>query len=131
MRSRHVSRVIAAPAAAVYAFAADPGNLPGWAAGLASSDFVREGDSLLFDSPMGRITVRFVPPNGYGILDHDVVLPSGATVTNPVRVLDHPAGSEIVFTLRQMDLTDEEFERDARTVESDLERLRQVVEGQD
>lgn len=131
MRSRHVSRVISAPAAAVYAFASDPANLPKWAAGLASSELVREGEALLFDSPMGRVVVRFVPTNDYGVLDHDVVLPSGATVTNPMRVLAHPAGSEIVFTLRQLELTDEEFDRDARTVEADLERLRQVVEGQD
>ena len=130
MNSRHVSRVVSAPPAAVYAFAANPDNLPRWAAGLAGSEVVRQGDDLLVDSPMGRVTVRFAPPNEYGVVDHDVVLPSGATVTNPLRVLAHPAGSEIVFTLRQLDMTDEEFARDAAAVEADLDRLRQLVEGQ-
>jgi hypothetical protein len=74
MTSRHVSRVISAPPAAVYAFAANPDNLPRWAAGLS--------------------------------------------------------GSEIVFTLRQLDMTDEEFDRDTAAVEADLERLRQLVEGE-
>jgi hypothetical protein len=128
--SRHVSRVIAAPPAAVYAFASNPENLPRWAAGLAGSEVIRQGDSLLVDSPMGRVTVRFAPPNEYGVIDHDVVLPSGATVTNPLRVLAHPAGSEIVFTLRQLDMTDEEFDRDTAMVEADLDRLQQLVEGQ-
>lgn len=130
MNSRHVSRVISAPPAAVYAFAANPENLPRWAAGLAGSEVIRQGDSLLVDSPMGRVTVRFAPPNEYGVVDHDVVLPSGETVTNPLRVLAHPAGSEIVFTLRQLEMTDDEFERDTRMVEADLDRLRQLVEGQ-
>jgi len=130
VNSRHVSRVVSAPPAAVYAFAANPDNLPRWAAGLAGSEVVRQGDDLLVDSPMGRVTVRFAPPNEYGVVDHDVVLPSGDTVTNPLRVLAHPAGSEIVFTLRQFHMTDEEFARDAAAVEADLDRLRQLVEGQ-
>ena len=77
---------------------------------------------------MGTVTVRFVPPNDYGVIDHDVTLPTGSTVTNPVRVLAHPDGSEVVFTLRQLDLTDEEFDRDAATVAADLARLADLVE---
>ncbi|QCQ91807.1 SRPBCC family protein [Rhodococcus sp. SGAir0479] len=127
MISRHVSRVIAASPNAVYEFASDPDNLPRWAAGLARTEVVREGDALVVDSPMGRVTVRFVPRNGYGIVDHDVTLPSGATVTNPVRVLAHPEGAEIVFTIRQLELTDDEFDRDTRMVEEDLDRLARLL----
>lgn len=129
MRSRHVSRVIAAAPASVYAFASNPDNLPKWAAGLAQADVVHQGDALLVESPMGRVTVRFVPHNEFGVLDHDVTLPSGVTVTNPVRVFAHPEGAEIVFTIRQLDLSDEEFERDAQTVADDLGRLKQLVEA--
>lgn len=124
MRSRHVSIVIPTSPDAVYEFAADPENLPRWAAGLAGADVERQGDVLVVDSPMGRVEVRFVPANDLGVLDHDVVLPSGVTVTNPLRVLAHPDGAEVVFTLRQLDLTDDEFDRDAAMVAADLERLR-------
>ncbi len=128
MRSRHVSRVIAVPVQTAYEFAANPDHLPLWASGLATSQIVRDGDVLLVDSPMGQVRVRFTPRNSYGVLDHDVTLPSGATVNNPMRVLTHPHGTEIVFTVRQLDLTDEEFDRDVSTVEQDLERLKQLLE---
>lgn len=129
MQSRHVSCVIAAPPEAVHAFAADPDNLPRWAAGLASGDVVREGDALRVVSPMGEVTVRFVGHNDLGILDHEVTLPSGETVLNPVRVVAHPDGSEVVFTIRQLDLSDEELDRDADLVLSDLKRLKELVEA--
>lgn len=128
MRSRHVSTVIAATPAAVYAFAADPDNLPKWAAGLAQAEVKRDGNLLLVESPMGQVTVGFVQSNDLGVLDHDVTLPSGAVVTNPLRVLSHPDGAEVVFTLRQLDLSDEEFDRDAAMVETDLARLKELVE---
>jgi len=126
MRSRHISAVIPAPAADVYAFAADPRNLPCWAAGLAQSEVGMRRDDLVVSSPMGEVIVRFVPRNDYGVLDHDVILPSGTIVTNPLRVLVHPEGSEVVFTVRQIELTDDEFERDCTMVAEDLERLREV-----
>ncbi|SDE12548.1 Polyketide cyclase / dehydrase and lipid transport [Nocardioides lianchengensis] len=126
--SRHVSTVIRCAPAEVYAYAADPDHLPAWAAGLAQAEVTREGDTLLVDSPMGRVTVRFVPANDLGVLDHDVTLPSGTTVTNPVRVLAHPEGAEVVFTVRQIELSDDEFENDVRTVAADLGRLRSILE---
>lgn len=123
MRSRHLSRVIPAPLADVYEFAANPDNLPKWAAGLAKSEVTRDGDTLYADAPMGTVAVRFVPHNEYGVIDHDVTLPSGTTINNPVRVLAHPDGAEVVFTIRQIELDDDEFDRDCRLVEQDLVRL--------
>lgn len=123
MKSRHVSRVFSVFPELVYEFASDPDNLLKWAAGLAKAEVVREGEVLLVDSPMGKVTVRFVPRNEYGVIDHDVTLPSGTTVTNPVRVLAHPQGSEIVFTIRQIELTDDEFDRDFAMVEEDLDKV--------
>ena len=129
MDSRHVSTVIRRPASEVYAYAADPDHLPDWAAGLAEGELTREGDTLLVDSPMGRVSVRFVPPNEYGVLDHDVTLPSGTVVTNPVRVLAHPDGAEVLFTVRQIELTDAELEGDVAKVAADLARLKAILEG--
>lgn len=128
MKSRHVSRVIAATPAAVYAYASNPDNLTAWAAGLARSGVTRQGNSLLVDSPMGRVTVTFAPHNEYGVIDHDVRLPSGVVVNNPVRILAHPEGAEILFTIRQRDLSDEEFDRDSAAVERDLDTLRRRIE---
>lgn len=130
MSSRHLSTVIEAAPESVYAFASVPENLPQWAAGLAGADVRRDGDLLRVDSPMGEVTVLFVPSNDFGVLDHDVTLPSGAVVRNPLRVLAHPDGSEVVFTLRQLDMSDDDFERDAAMVEADLARLKAVVEAQ-
>lgn len=72
--------------------------------------------------------MKFVPDNDYGVIDHDVTLPSGTTVTNPVRVLAHPEGSEVIFTVRQIELTDEEFEHDCRMADEDLQRLQQLLQ---
>lgn len=128
MRSRHVSTVIGAVVDDVYQFVSEPDNLPKWAAGLASSEIVRRGDDLLAESPMGTVTVRFVPRNTFGVVDHDVILPNGDTVHNPLRVLPHPEGAEVVFTLRQLAMSDDEFDRDARMVEEDLARLKALLD---
>lgn len=129
MQRRRVSRVIPASPEAVYAIASDPDTLPRWAAGLASSPVQRDGEALRVSSPMGDVLVRFVPANDLGVLDHDVTLPSGETVTNPMRVVAHPEGAEVIFTVRQLRLSDEELERDAGTVAADLERLAALVTG--
>ncbi|AFR50793.1 SRPBCC family protein [Gordonia sp. KTR9] len=129
MRSRHVSVVINAEPARVYDFAAEPDNLPRWAAGLATSEVTRRGDELLVESPMGTATVRFVPRNTLGVVDHEVVLPTGDTVLNPLRVLAHPQGAEVVFTIRQLAMSDDEFDRDTQMVEKDLARLKSLLEA--
>lgn len=72
--------------------------------------------------------MRFVPQNEYGVIDHEVTLPSGTIVTNHVRILPHPQGSEVVFTIRQIELTDDEFDRDIGIVDEDLARLQQLME---
>ena len=46
-----------------------------------------------------------------------------------MRVLAHPDGAEVVFTVRQLQLSDEEPARDAATVEEDLTRLRELAGG--
>lgn len=127
MKSQHVSRVIAASPDAVYMYASNIDNLPTWAAGLARAVVHRDGEALLVDSPMGRVEVRFVERNNFGVLDHDVTLPSGTVVTNHVRVLSHPHGAEVVFTVRQIELDDGAFARDIALVAADLERLDREV----
>lgn len=130
MRSEHVSVVVGRDPATVHAWARDPDHLPLWASGLARSEVIRDGDALVVESPMGRVRVEFVPDNDLGVLDHTVTLPDGTRVLNPMRVVAHPDGAEVLFTARQLGLGDEAFADDVATVRSDLERLaRLVVEG--
>lgn len=130
MVSEHVSVVIAAPRDAVYAYARDPAHLPRWAAGLAQAEVERaEDDSITVASPMGDVRVVFAPHNDLGVLDHAVTLPDGSVTDNPLRVLVHPDGAEVVFTVRQGDASDEDFARDTAMVEADLQRLKAILEG--
>lgn len=129
-RSRHISIDIDRSMSEVYDFAADPLNLPAWAAGLAGSKVERDGQRWFTESPMGRVTFTFAPRNDFGVLDHDVTLPSGQVVHNPLRVISDGDACEVVFTLRQRaDMTGEDFERDAAAVAKDLTTLKSVVEA--
>lgn len=129
MRSRHVSQVVRRTPQEVYDFAAQPDNLPAWASGLAQGEVRHDGDQFVVEAPMGTVRVRFEPPNDYGILDHYVTLPSGVTVTNPMRVMTHPDGAEVLFTIRQLERSDAELADDETTVSADLERLRRLLES--
>ncbi|GAB2453295.1 SRPBCC family protein [Streptomyces incanus] len=128
--SRHLSICIDRTVADVYAYASQPANLPAWAHGLGGSIERINGRWVAESSPMGRVVVAFAPRNEWGVLDHDVTLPSGETVHNPVRVLVDGSGSEVVFTLRrQPGTSDAAFEHDASMVAADLARLKELMES--
>lgn len=129
MQTRHISCAIHADPQAVYNVIANPFNLPSWAAGLAQANVEQEGDDLLVDSPMGPVRVRFVPRNPHLVADHEVTLPTGIIVNNPLRVLSHPHGCEVVFSVRQLELSDEEYAQDCAMVEKDLHTLKALCEG--
>ena len=104
--------------------------MPKWAAGLASST-VEEVDGQWFvASPMGRVAVAFTPENAFGVLDHDVTLPSGETVTNPLRVLADGASCDVVFTIRHRPaVSSPDFERDVAHIAADLATLKRLLEA--
>jgi len=125
--STHVSVSIARPWREVYDFAADPANLAQWAAGLAGSGLERIEGRWVADSPMG---VEFAPANEFGVLDHDVTLPTGHVVPNPVRVFPNGEGCDVVFTVRRRpDMSADDLTRDAGLVAADLETLRRLMEA--
>lgn len=127
---RHISVSVNRPPGEVYAFAANPENLPKWATGLGGSIRNVHGEWIA-DAPMGKVKIKFAEKNAFGILDHEVVLESGATIYNPMRVVANGKGSEIFFTLiRQPDMTDAQFAQDARWVEKDLNILKGLLEKQ-
>ncbi|GAB3015126.1 SRPBCC family protein [Bowmanella dokdonensis] len=127
---KHISITIRCPPARVYEFASRPQNLPRWAAGLARSEVRREGEAWVTDAPFGRIRIRFVPDNPFGVMDHDVELASGVVVHNPMRVVPNGEGSEFIFTLiRRPDMSDAQFAEDADAVKKDLAQLKAILEG--
>jgi hypothetical protein len=126
--AQHVGIAINRAADDVYAFASNPENLPIWAAGLSASIEYVNGNWIA-TSPMGRVVVTFAPQNPFGVLDHQVTLPSGATVDNPVRVVPNDDGSELVFTVyRRPGVTDQQFAEDAQAVARDLRALKTLLE---
>jgi Polyketide cyclase / dehydrase and lipid transport len=128
--ARHISVSINRAAAEVYEFVSTPGNLPKWAAGLSGS-IRKVGEDWIADSPMGAVKVKFADKNKFGILDHDVTLPSGVSIYNPMRVFPNGDGSELVFTLyRRPGMSEQMFAEDAKAVTKDLQELKALLEKQ-
>ena len=127
--TKQISVSINRSAADVYHFAGNPENLPKWAEGLSKSKMSKVDGEWIADSPMGKVKVRFAKDNNFGVLDHDVVLPSGEVNHNPLRVVKNNNGSEVIFTLFHLPrMSDTEFNHDAELVEKDLKRLKAVLE---
>jgi hypothetical protein len=127
-KSRHVNISISRSADKVYDFVSNPQNLPLWAGGLSGSIKNVNGEWVA-ESPMGTVKIRFADKNRFGILDHDVTLPSGETFNNPMRVISNGDGSELVFTLYQRPgMSDSDFEKDEEQIKTDLAKLKTLIE---
>ena len=127
--SSHVATTIDRSAEDVYSFVSDPRNLPAWAAGLAEQEVERVDDEWVVVSPMGRVKVAFARANAFGVADHDVTLPSGEVVTNPLRVVPNGSGCDVIFTVhRRMGMSPAEFAADIAAVTADLATLRALME---
>jgi hypothetical protein len=112
----------------VYTFISNGENVPRWAKGLGQA-IRREGEEWVIEGALGKVRVRFAPPNDLGVADHDVVLETGATVHNPIRVLPNGTGSTVIFTLMRLPhVSDQEFDRDAEAVRRDLTTLKALLE---
>lgn len=114
----------------VYAFTSNPEHLPQWAAGLGLG-VQRAGEHWEVKTQDGVVGLRFTPDNAYGVLDHTVVLPDGAEVYVPMRVMPNGKGSEVMLGLfRQPEMDDAAFARDAGLMQSDLLALKTLLESQ-
>jgi polyketide cyclase/dehydrase/lipid transport protein len=113
----------------VYDYASNGENLSRWATGLGQTARGDAGDWIA-DGPLGRVKVRFAARNELGVLDHDVYLESGASVHNPMRIVPNGPGSTVTFTLLRLPgVSEEKFADDAKWVEQDLERLKNILES--
>ena len=96
--ARTLTVSIDCPADQVYGFGSDPQNLPQWATAFCRS--IRRSDSgWIVEMPQGEVTVRFVPRNTMGVLDHFVTPAPDVEIYVPMRVVANGAGSEVLFTL--------------------------------
>jgi hypothetical protein len=128
LEARTISISIRRDWRAVYDFAQRPENFARWASGAAKS-LRREGGDWVADGPDGRAILRFVPRNDLGVLDHTVILASGAEIPVPVRVIPNGGGCEVMLTLfRLPGMTDAVFARDAEWIAKDLGALKALLE---
>ena len=129
LRQLHVATTIDRSAEEVYSFVSDPRHLPAWAAGLAEQEVEHIDDGWVVVSPMGPVKVVFVRANAFGVADHDVTLPSGEVVTNPLRVIPNGSGCDVIFTVRQrLGMSPAVFAADVAAVTADLATLRGLKE---
>jgi carbon monoxide dehydrogenase subunit G len=129
--ARTISVSIAAPAAEVYAFVADPRRLPKWATGLGSTPTPLSDGAWRVETPAGPMRVVFAPPNDFGVVDHVVsALMGGDPVADfPLRVVSNGNGSEVMLTVfQQPGMSNAQFASDTALVQADLERLKHAVE---
>jgi hypothetical protein len=127
--TRYLNVWIDRPVTAVYDYASDPRHVPEWAPGLGRSIEYDDGGWFI-PTDEGRVGLAFAEPNPFGVLDHDVTLPTGEVITVRMRAVAEGDGTEVVFTLRrQPGVTDDEFDRDEGLVQADLNRLKAILEA--
>lgn len=103
--SIHIAEHINRSPAEVYAYVSNLDNLPTWAQGVTA-----------------EMNIRFAAPNDFGVLDHWAIV-EGTTYYNPMRVVEHDDGSEIVFTLRNPTADDR------AAIAADLATLKTILEA--
>jgi hypothetical protein len=125
---RHVSVSIGRAPSEVYAFISNGENLPRWATGLGNM-FRRVADEWLAEGPLGTVKIRLARPNDFGVADQDVVLETGVTIHNPIRVVPNGTDSTVTFTLMRLaGVSEQQFNDDAKWVERDLTTLKALLE---
>lgn len=125
-----VSVSINRKASDVYAYLSDPQHFPQWAPGFALSvEATEQPDTWIVETAIGQAMVRFVGKNDLGVVDHYVQLPAVPEIYSPMRVLANNEGAEVIFTVfRLAGMTAEQFAADAKTVQSDLDNLKSLLE---
>jgi hypothetical protein len=114
----------------LFAFLADPGNLPRWAVGFCRG-IRRDGDRWFAQTSQGEVAVRCATHPDLGIIDFYISPASGTEVTAFSRVLPNGDGSEYVFTQFQFPgMPDDAFEAQVRALKEELVVLRALMHAQ-
>lgn len=122
-----VSVTIHRPVADVYDYVADLGNLPDW----SFFETATQVDGVWrVGTPRGEVTLRLAPRNELGVLDHHLQTPDGRNIYIPMRVISNHGDSEVMFTvIREPGMTDEAYAADIAVVETDLARLKSLLDS--
>jgi uncharacterized membrane protein len=121
---------INAPATDVFAFIADPENLPRWAVGFCRA--IRhhsENDGLwIVTTAQGDAVVRYVTDSARGTVDFYLSPAPGVEAAAFSRVVPNGEGAEYVFTQFQAaGMADEVFERQVHALAEELQLLRALI----
>lgn len=129
MEATTVSVTIARSPAAVYGYLRDLTRLPEWSFFESAVD---EGDGWRVTTPDGAARLRMAPDNGFGVVDHYVGPAGRAEVYIPMRVVANGEASEVLFTVYRMPaMSDGAYAADVAQVRHDLDRLKEILEGED
>jgi hypothetical protein len=113
----------------VYAFVANPENLPAWAKGFARS-IQRAGDGWIIETPHGeQLNIRYITDAEFGVVDFYISPAPGVEFVVPSRVVPNGAGAEYIFTQFQLaSMSDNVFEGQVRTLTQELAILKNTLE---
>jgi uncharacterized protein YndB with AHSA1/START domain len=123
---------IDAPATDVFAFLADPENLPRWAVGFcrAIRRDTEEAGRWIVTTAQGDLPIRYVTDNERGTVDFYLSPAPGLEAAAFSRVVPNGDGAEYVFTqLQAPGMTDEVFERQVHALTEELQVLRGLIQA--
>jgi hypothetical protein len=116
-----------APPDHVFAFLAEPENLPKWAIGFCHS-IRRDGDRWIVRTAQGEIDIRYVTDRALGVIDFYLSMAPGLEAAAYSRVLPSGAGAEYVFTQFQgQGMSDEVFAGQVAALREELHILQAIV----
>lgn len=129
---RSDTRAVSIPASAndVFAFVADPENLPRWAVGFCKG--IRRdptsANQWIAMTGQGDVPIRFVADRGLGVIDFYFTPAPNVEVAAFSRVLPHATGADYVFTQFQSPgMADEVFDAQVRALIEELHVLRALM----
>jgi hypothetical protein len=124
MKANTQTVTIAAPRERVYAFVANPENLPRWAIGFAKA-VRREATQWIVVTQSGDMPIDLVTDADHGVIDFMFQPTAGVTVTACSRVIANGETAEYVFTqFQDAGMPDEVFEEQVRALGHELDVLR-------
>ena len=131
MRNTRVATIyVDRPFAKVLGFLGNPVHFPEWA-GLPGSTVEHiVGSDWLVEVPSGQLVLRVSPKNDFGILDYAIFPPEaeGGPV-NSARLVPNDDGCDLILLMYQNPgISDEQFQSDVVWMESDLQRMKALLE---
>jgi hypothetical protein len=130
MRSDTRTVRIDAPATEVFAFVADPANLPLWAVGFCRA-IRRDGeapDRWIVTTAQGDLPIRYVTDAALGVVDLYLSPAPGVEAAAFSRVVPNEEGADYIFTQFQTpSMSDEIFKGQVRALTEELQVLRGLM----